>query len=509
MKVKQTRLLVAGVVTTLSLGMGAAVGATSAKRYAVPVTADYQTEALLTVGDRVPWSHDSSRSYQMVGIPDGLGAHPNDDGTTTLFMNHEFRSTSVTEPLIGGPRYRGSYVSRWILDAEGDVLAGARAYDTVYKRDVLVGPAAQEDNTTPAFGRLCSGTLAGPAEGFDRAIYLAGEESSPSGNFDPTKGGSAIAFFDGQAHVLPDLGHMAWENAVVQRNTGTKTVIMNMEDGPATLDNQLWMYVGTKDRESESVVERNGLVGGKLFFFRSLDPARNSEASFREGTITGEWVKVEGGGDQSEAALESQADAEDAMTFIRIEDGAFNKHNSGDFFFVTTGGNDAINRLGRLYELDLRGANPSRKLATLSVVYNADLVTAGGQDIAVSPDNIDTSGKYLMVQEDGTTQSRQWMASRGREGSIWRFTIGGGTPRIDWRTGVRVVELDPPGHYDPTPIGPGVWETSGIINAAGLFGSGQVSDVWIFDVQAHQSQPQNRAQQGEDGQLLLMWGARS
>ena len=120
---------------------------------------------------------------------------------------------------------------------------------------------------------------------------------------------------------------MAWENAVVKRNTGNKTVIMNMEDGPATLDNQLWMYVGTKNQKSSSVLERNGLVGGKLFFFRSLDPARNSEATFTEGTVTGEWVEVAGGGDQPEAALEAQADSKNAMTFIRIEDGAFGERN--------------------------------------------------------------------------------------------------------------------------------------------------------------------------------------
>lgn len=164
---------------------------------------------------------------------------------------------------------------------------------------------------------------------------------------------------------------MAWENAVVRRNTGNKTVIMNLEDGPATLDNQLWMYVGRENRKSSSVLERNGLVGGKLFFFRSTDLSRNSEATFREGSVTGEWVEVDGGGDQPEEALEAQADAKNAMTFIRIEDGDFNKRNPNTFYFVTTGGNDAINRLGRLYDLDLGGGDPSSKPATLNVIYNA------------------------------------------------------------------------------------------------------------------------------------------
>ena len=519
------------LVGALAFGMaGSSPADTAAKRYTVPVVPDYETRALFTVGDKVPWLHDDNRQYQMVGIPDGLGAHSNADlkksdrpwgkDSNTLFMNHEFTNSVVSEPLVGGPRYRGAFVSRWILDEDGDPITGARAYDEVYERDALVGPAAQEDNSTPAFGRLCSGSLAGPREGFDRFIYLAGEEISqsagspppPTASFDPTKGGSAVAFFDNEAHVLPDLGHMSWENALVQRNTGKKTVIMNMEDGPATLDNQLWMYVGTKNKKSSSVLERNGLVGGDLFFFRSLDSTRNSEATFQTGSVTGEWVKIEGGGDQPEVALEEQADAKSAMTFIRPEDGAFNKKGPREFFWVTTGGNDAVNRLGRLYELDLAGGDPSTKPARLTIIYNADHVTAAGQDIAVSPDNIDTSGKYLMVNEDGTTQSREWMASQGRDGSIWRFTIKGGTPSIDWQSKYRVAQLNPPGQYNPAPVGPGVWETSGIIDASQILGGSDdedegISDIWFFDVQAHSpTTPQNPQQQVEDGQLLLLIG---
>src|SRR5918992_1521088 len=288
MKGTHLKGLTAGVLAVVVGASAAFAATTTAKRYAVPITPDYETKALLTVGDEVPWTNDTSRTYQMVGIPDGLGAHTNEDGSTSVHMNHEFNNNVVSRPQEDAAGYRGAFVSRWVLGEDGDVASGARAYDTVFVRDELVGPAAQEDNSTPAFGRLCSGTLAGPKEGLDRPIYFAGEETGPSGAFDSSKGGSAIAFFDNEAHVLPDLGHLSWENAVVQSSTGNKTVILNMEDGPATLDNQLWMYVGTKARKSSSVLERNGLVGGKLFFFRSLDSSRNSEATFIDGTIDGE-----------------------------------------------------------------------------------------------------------------------------------------------------------------------------------------------------------------------------
>jgi hypothetical protein len=31
-------------------------------------------------------------------------------------------------------------------------------------------------------------------------------------------------------------------------------------------------------------------------------------------------------------------------------------------------------------------------------------IAAAGGDIAVSPDNVDASGQYLMINEDGTTE---------------------------------------------------------------------------------------------------------
>ena len=114
------RIAATSVATVIALSASAGFAATSAKRYTVPIAPDYETKALFSVGDTVPWADDTSRSYQMVGIPDGLGAHANDDGTTTLYMNHEFTNNVTSEPLIGGPRYRGSYVSRFTLDEDGD-----------------------------------------------------------------------------------------------------------------------------------------------------------------------------------------------------------------------------------------------------------------------------------------------------------------------------------------------------------------------------------------------------
>ena len=61
--------LVAGIA---SVAAAAALADTSVKNYVVPVGSEYEIDALLSVGDQVPWAGGSGQ-YRMVGIPDGLG----------------------------------------------------------------------------------------------------------------------------------------------------------------------------------------------------------------------------------------------------------------------------------------------------------------------------------------------------------------------------------------------------------------------------------------------------
>jgi Bacterial protein of unknown function (DUF839) len=490
---------------------GAGLAATSVKPYVEPVGGDYQVRAVFSVDDRVPLLGGApGQQYRMVGIPDGLGAHRGGDGTSTLFMNHELGFTALSEPVVGGPTNRGAIVSQWLLDADGDPVAGRRAYDRIFAENTLLGPApvvGNEAQMPRQLARFCSGFLAGPANGFDRRIYLTNEESTSPDTFDG-RGGLSVAIVDGGLHTLPKLGRYSKENSVVQPGQGTRTVILPTEDGPATLDNQLYMYVGTKDRSANAtVLARNGLDNGTLYVFRSLDPARNSERTFTSGSVTGEWVALPDAEALTDAQLEAASDAAGAMTFVRPEDGAFNPNNRNEFFFDTTGSSsgadDGVNELGRLYSLRLHPGNPL-KPATLSVVYNADTVVAAGGDIAVSPDNLDVSRQYLMINEDGTTESRAVMAAKGRDGSVWRFGLvkgPEGAVGVDVTTATRVAQLDPPGR-DGIAVGPGVWETSGIIDTSALFGA----DTWLSDVQAH---PPTTAPGGatvtvEDGQLFLL-----
>ena len=146
---------------------------TKVKPYAVAVSPDYVIQPLLTVGDQVPNTSDPTKTYQPVGIPDGLGVTKGKGNTTLLYMNHELVNTVLSEPNVGGPTNRGAFVSRWTLDKYGRVLSGERAYNKVYdEENGLVYPAAEVGNTTPGFGRFCSGSLAYKEAGFDRPINL-------------------------------------------------------------------------------------------------------------------------------------------------------------------------------------------------------------------------------------------------------------------------------------------------------------------------------------------------
>jgi serralysin len=504
-------VLIASLTLATAVG-GSALAATSVKPYIEPVGGEYDIRPLFSVDDKVPLLGGApGQQYRMVGIPDGLGAHPNADGTTTLFMNHEFPFATLSEPVVGAPQNRGAIVSKWILDADGDPIAGRRAYDTIFAEDTFLGPAPEVGNEAQMprqFSRYCSAFLAGPEHGFDRRIYLTNEEEQTAANSFDGRGGQSVAIFDNELHTLPALGRSSKENSVVQPGHGTRTVIFPTEDGPPTLDNQLYMYVGKKDRSRRaSVLERNGLADGKLYVFRSLDLSRNSERTFRSGSVTGEWVEIPGAENLTDVQLEAAADAANAMTFVRPEDAAFNPRNRHELFWDTTGSSsgadEGVNELGRLYSLRLHPGNPL-KPARLTIVYNADTIVAAGGDIAISPDNLDASNRYLMINEDGTTESRAVMAAKGRDGSIWRFDLAKGPVHavgIDASTATRVAELSPPGR-DGVPVGPGIWESSGVIDTSTMFGA----DTWLSDVQAHPptTPPGGPTVTVEDGQLFLM-----
>jgi hypothetical protein len=104
----------------------------------------------------------------MVGIPDGLGAFDNYDGTFTVLMNHEISAES------GVPRQHGlagAFVSHWIIRKRDlAVLHGGDQAKQVLEWSEING-SIPSGSFVPAVGairRLCSADLALPSAFYNR-----------------------------------------------------------------------------------------------------------------------------------------------------------------------------------------------------------------------------------------------------------------------------------------------------------------------------------------------------
>src|ERR1700752_4194420 len=94
--------------------------------YVLPSLSVAGTASVLSVGDLIG-------GYRMTGIPDGLGAFDNGDGTFTLLMNHEL---TPTEGAVHDHGSTGAFVSRLVIDkATLEVVQASDLIQTVHQYD--------------------------------------------------------------------------------------------------------------------------------------------------------------------------------------------------------------------------------------------------------------------------------------------------------------------------------------------------------------------------------------
>jgi hypothetical protein len=442
-------------------------GVTSSQTpYVIPtLTPGVITKAILTVGDSANLKPNSTVPYQMVGIPDGLGAFDNNDGTFTLLSNHELTAA------VGGVRAhgaKGAFVSKWIIrKSDLRVLSGSDLIQTVQ----LYTPATNSYAPgTYAFGRFCSADLAeksawydaATATGFDGRLFLDGEEGDP---------GRAWAHgLDGTSWELARLGKQAWENVVASPASGIKTVVVGTDD---TTPGQVYVYVGTKTNTG-SPIDKAGLTNGTLYGVKvpgvlaEVDAAPIPSGPFTLASL----------GDVSAlslAQLETLATTNQVTTFLRPEDGSWDPSKPNDYYFVTTASSTTNSRLWRLRFTDV-------KQPELGGTIEALLDGSEGHRML---DNmtIDTRG-HVIAQED--------VGNNARIGKLWRYTIATDS----------LVEI---AAHDPSRFvtgAPGFLtqdeESSGVIDASSLLGNGW----YLLDSQAHYAQPGELV---EGGQFLALF----
>jgi len=469
-------------------------------------SSNFVYEPIVTTGDRVPLTPGSGYTgaeFAFGGIPDAMGIYKDRaTGQNILFVAHETGSTVQTTALPGQATFRGAYVSRFNLAADGSIISGGPAHKELFLGNTFQASEPPRGASGPAFTRFCSGSFAGPEHGMDRPMFLTNEESG-SGNYDAA-GSQSVMVVDGKMHTLPDLGRVVRETTLVQPRRDAKTVIISSEDGGSP--SFVYMYVGNKQRRSSSVLDKNGFTGGKIHVLAGRDLQHN-EGTFTAGSLPTKWVEVPNGKNMNANDLAIAADAAGAFGFVRVEDIEFDPKAPTRSLYLGITGGSGPNRLGRVYELTMNPVNPIAN-GTLNVIYNADNIitpngtytgvvgrigtgfpgamgeyTGGdinaGVDFAVSVDNIAVSKDFIMLQEDTNSPANAVYAKYTRNSGIWSLDRNNGNaaklestfnyPAIESRDSL------------PFQFTAGRFESSGIIASDAFFGAGS----FVLNVQGH------------------------
>ena len=526
-------------ITTLAgLALASSLGAqgtfTSETSYLVPTpTSNFTFTPVITTGDLVnaaPGAPGGATKFGFCGIPDAMGLYK--DRVTNqniLFVAHEYGNTANSRPFLGQTRYKGAWVSRFVVDGNGGIINGAVAHKDLYAGNTFIANRPPLEGDATGFSRFCSGSLANVEHGMDRPLFFTNEESGAGSTYDAA-GPLAVVVADGAMYTLPALGRMARENTVVQPRRDAMTVVMMTEDGPAAgnVVSYVYMYVGTKQRRSASVLDKNGLNDGKIYVMAGRD-AQHNEGTFTSGSLPIKWVEIPGAAALNSTQISAAADLAGGFGLIRVEDEEFDPTQPTRSLFFTTTGGSLSNPLGRLYEVTMNPTNPLAN-GTLNVIYNAaDIVTPGGTysgasvgklaavngvtgalgtysggninagtDFAVSADNIAISKDFIVVCEDTNSPANAVYAKYGRTSGTWTLNRNNNyAPKLQCTynyayTQGRDQAVAPAAANNAA----GLWETSGVINTDAIFGAG----TFLINVQGHlQSSPNGMRANCPDG----------
>jgi hypothetical protein len=500
------------------------------------------TFSVFTVGDLVNFKPDGVTPYRMVGIPDGLGAYDNADGTFTVVMNHEISGTisgGVITPL-GVPRAHGNggaFVSRWTIAK--DTLEVLEVQDFLPNATSIFLSNNDPSTGTPHTGyhsggttviqRLCSADLAAPTAyawtdpdsgvfyGTDARIFQTGEESSgfatsvsgggdlgPEARVDFGRQWNMIVTDDSRivgdqsrtVFEMPHCGLFAWENNLANPLSQRKTITIGMDDTSQPGGGQLYVWVGEK-QTTGNVVERAGLTRQSerdnlhVIKVDGLTPDVTGATNEDRNTPLNGTFGLQNLGDVSgltQDGVETLSDSRGATQFLRPEDGNWDPSNPSDYYFVTTDQYDQVKdgvgtQIGRSRLYRLRFTDIAQPELGGTITCLLDGTEAGNMfdNITVSPRG------SIFLQED--------VGNQAHSGKIWRYSINKGTLELvarhdPERFGDIGVAATPPFNQDE--------ESSGIISVYDILGDGW----FLCDVQAHYNP--GDAELVEGGQLVAI-----
>lgn len=495
-------------------------GLTGSTPYVLPVDTRTETISLLTVDNTGSTPDDvvpkfGGGFYGMAGIPDGLGAFDNGDGTFTLLVNHELGINSGVVRDHGG---KGAFVSRWSISIDTlNVLYGGDLIQQVYGWD----PPREQVNVTPEvgnFNRFCSADLPevtafydtrdgfgtqvrmllngeeGGATGLARATIVTGPDAGKSYN---------LGKFNLSTNGSRQEGVGAWENLLASPYPQNKTVVIGTSDGgTGIMNNAVAVYVGFKQRSGSSEVEKAGLTNGTVQFVNvSGNPLEIVDTTTRATNI------VNG----TPFTLSSTS----STTFSRPEDGAWNPLNRNQFYFVTTDQLDLASeglgaQIGRTRLWRLNFADITRPELGGTIDLLIDGRTVNGDKVNMF-DNIavnQTTGRVILQEDTGAAV---------HNGKIWEYDPSTFTGVTNTGTLTMIAKHDPARFGDrvgnvTTPATlpfTNDEETSGVIDITNIMKAsrlhrGNPGEAWYISVdQAHYTQGIT-TEQVEGGQIFVI-----
>lgn len=422
--------------------------------YLVPTIPGASYTSILSVGDVV-------NGYKMVGIPDGLGAFDNGNGTFTLLMNHELGNTSGIARAHGSI---GAFVSKWVINKSdltvvsgGDLMQNINLWNPVTSSYITYNAAFP--SASAALARFCSADLAAPSAYYNPAsgkgtlerIFMDGEEN---GNEGRAFGHIATGAAAGTSYELPYLGKFSWENSVANPRPSDKTIVGGMDDATP---GQVYFYVGDKTTTGNDI-QKAGLTGGKLYSVAVSGLLTETSAGIPAANTSFAMVDLGLIQNITGTTLNTNSNNAGVTTFLRPEDGAWDPTNPYDFYFNTT---NAFGSPSRLWKLHFNNLDSIMLGGNITAVLDG---TEGQQML----DNmtIDNSGHILLVEDVG---------NNAHLGKIWQYDIA-----ADALTQIGV--------HDSTRFLNGSAnfltqdeEASGILDVQGILGSG----MFLTVVQAH------------------------
>jgi hypothetical protein len=480
-------LLAAGLMATVAIPAQAAKPASGFLTGEAPMItldpglpAGASVKAIISSGDEVG-------DFMFEGLPDGVGIRPGEDKhTVDVYVAHE----QTTVPFFSTRDFQDASVSRLTLSTKG-----GPGQASVHDADVALVPEA-------GFLRFCSASMGTPEQGLDDYVFFTGEEANDT--VDGVQRGYAVVLNTetGENTAVPGMGRLNHENTMLIPGGWDDGLVMLTTDdtfsGPSA---QLYMYVADdqdalfEDRGSLYALQISGADGVPVEPTNAFNGANDYLDLDVGESFQGEFIAVPDAiadGDQN--ALEDWSNDNNVFQAIRLEDLAFDKNDPRVVYIADTGRtrvipDPATGRMtrgpsgtvgqadnGRIFKMVMNADDPM-VVDSLTILADGDLEGTEVYVPFVNPDNMDTSKKSLMVQEDHD------------DAKVWQHRFN----QDSWRVVATV--NDPDG------------ESSGIVDASDWFGGG----TWLLDVQGHGVNIDESFDPGtgvtsklESGQLMLM-----